>query len=235
MKVLVIEDDPEIIETMHLCISMRWPQSSVVSARRGREGLTLVESAEPDVVMLDLKLPDMDGLDVLQEVRMFSTVPVLIVTARGDEISRAKGLESGADDYIVKPFFHTELLARINAVMRRTQLQPIGEQTDLMVGSSLTIDLAKRRVYREQEEVNLTPIEWGLLSYLARNEGRVVPHQVVAERVWGSDSISDSALKMTIHRLRQKLGDDAKSPRIIRSHRGMGYRFELPKVEEVHT
>lgn len=229
MKVLVIEDDPEIIETMQLCISMRWPQSNVVPARRGREGLSQVESAEPDVVILDLKLPDMDGLDVLQEIRMFSNVPVLIVSARGDEISRAKGLESGADDYIVKPFFHTELLARINAVMRRTQLQTIGDHADLMVGGSLTIDLAKRRIYKDEVEINLTPIEWGLLSYLARNEGRVVPHQVVAERVWGSDSISDSALKMTIHRLRQKLGDNAKSPSLIRSHRGMGYRFEMPR------
>jgi DNA-binding response OmpR family regulator len=229
MKVLVIEDAPEIVDTIQLCVSIRWPDSTVVSTPKGQEGPQLVEQVSPDIVLLDLALPDTDGLSVLQDIRRFSDVPIIIVSVRDEPLTRVKGLEMGADDYITKPFSHTELLARIKAVLRRTFKAEFGDQGSTVVGRGVTVDVARRRVFRDNEEVNLSPTEWNLLSYLLRNEGKVISHELLAERIWGSDHVTDSAIKMSIRRLRVKLGDNPRSPTIIRSYRGMGYRFELPR------
>jgi len=229
MKVLVIEDSPEIVESVNLCISIRWPESDLRSTSRGEEGLLLVESDAPDVVILDLTLPDRDGMEVLQDIRRFSDVPVLVLTARGDETSRVKGLELGADDYIVKPFSHTELLARIKAVLRRTHMPELRGDEGIVRGKGLAVDLASRRVFLNGQEVELTPSEWNLLVYLARNEGRILPVEMLAEKVWQSEYVESSTIKMSVRRLRLKLKDDTKSPQIIRSHRGRGYSLVLPR------
>ncbi|MBI4220226.1 MAG: response regulator transcription factor [Chloroflexi bacterium] len=229
MKVLVVEDAPEVVDTIKMCVSIRWPGSTVVTAMRGGDAARLVESEGPDVVLLDLGLPDVDGLDVLQEVRTFSDVPLLIISVQHDDLSRVKGLELGADDYIVKPFSHTELLARIRAVLRRAGNRALWNHEGIIGGPGLTIDLAGRRLMRNGSEVNLTPIEWNFLSYMARNAAKIIPHQVLAEKVWGGEDVNSSAIKMCVHRLRQKLGDNPRAPKLIRSHRGMGYSLTLPE------
>jgi DNA-binding response OmpR family regulator len=189
----------------------------------------LVESDAPDVVILDLTLPDMDDMEVIQEIRRFSDVPVLVLTVRGDETSRVKGLELGADDYIVKPFSHTELLARIKAVLRRTHMPELRGDEGIVRGKNLAVDLASRRVFINGEEVELTPTEWNLLVYLVRNQGRILPADVLAEKVWKSEYVESSTIKMCVRRLRLKLKDDTKSPQILRSHRGRGYSFLVPR------
>lgn len=227
MKAVVVEDSPEVVDTIALCLSIRWPDTVLHSAGTGAKALELIESEAPDIVILDLGLPDIDGLQVLKEIRRFSDVPVIIVTAKGEEMSRVRGLETGADDYVVKPFSHTELLARVKAVLRRTQWPELWEDEGLINGPGFTVDLAGRRVLRDGTEVGLTASEWRLLSYLVRNQGRVITWSMLAQRVWGSEYVTQSAIKMCIRRLRLKLGDDPQRPYIIRSHRGHGYSFAL--------
>lgn len=230
MKFLVVEDSETVVETLRLCVSIRWPGTEVLVTARGKEAPALVESASPDLVILDLMLPDADGMEVLREVRTFSDVPVLIVTAKGDEVSRVKGLEMGADDYIVKPFAHTEFLARVRAILRRANRQDLGGEGAVITAGGLTINLAASRVFVDGADVNLTPIEWSLLSLLVRNEGRVMPHGVIAERVWGTDEVENSAIKMAVRRLRVKLNDAGRIPALIRTYRGRGYSFARPRV-----
>lgn len=229
MKVLVIEDLPMMVSIIRVCFGIRWPDVTLVSAENGRDGLELVESEAPDIIILDLGLPDMDGLEVLQEIRKFSDLPVIIVTASDEVSARVTGLELGADDYIVKPFSHIELLARAKAVLRRTNMPELRGDEGVVSGGGLSIDIAACRVLVEGQEVNLTPTEWKLLSYLVRNEGRIASRQVLAERVWGTRFLNASTIKMCARRLRLKLGDDPQEPRIIRTHRGMGYSFARPK------
>lgn len=229
MKALVIEDTKEMAEAISLCLSMRWPDTTVVSTLTGRKAAQLVESEAPDIVTLDLGLPDIDGLEVLKEIRSFSTVPVIIISARGEELARVKGLEMGADDYIVKPFSHTELLARVRAVLRRAHKPELWDDQGAVRGPGFVIDLARRRVFLNGQEVDLTPTEWSLLSYLIHNEGRAIATSTLAEKIWGTDSLSKSAITMCVRRLRLKLGDDPQNPRIIRSHRGIGYSYNTPQ------
>lgn len=157
MKVLVVEDSAEMVDTITLCFTIRWPDTKVIATNRGGEVAGLVASEAPDVVVLDLGLPDTDGLQVLGEVRKFSDVPVIIVTARGEEMARVKGLEMGADDYIVKPFSHTELLARVRAILRRSQKPELWTDEGMVTGTGFMVDLGGRRVMVSGKEVNLTP------------------------------------------------------------------------------
>lgn len=228
MKVLVIEDAPDVVDTIGLCFTIRWPDAKVASTGKGRKAAELVGSEAPDVVILDLGLPDMDGLRVLQEIRVFSDVPVIIVTAKGEEMARVKGLELGADDYMVKPFSHTELLARVKAVLRRTLMPELRDDKGILRGRGFVLDLAGRRLVLEGREVSLTSTEWRLLSYLVLHEGKVISSQRLAEKVWGVEFISDAAIRVGVRRLRLKLGDDPQRPRLIRSHRGLGYSFARP-------
>ncbi len=229
MKVLVIEDADEVVESIKLCISIRWPECTILSTPNGKTGLRLLETESPDVIILDLALMDGYGLDVLKEIRRFSDVPVLIVSVKADEMSRVKGLEYGADDYIVKPFSHTELLARIRAVLRRAHMPELWKDEGVIKAGRVTIDLAAGRVYVDGKETEFSATEWKLLSYLARNAGKVIPAQALAVNVWGLNYVESSTIKMCIRRLRQKLGEDTQSPRIIRSFRGRGYSFELAR------
>ncbi|MCH7553445.1 MAG: response regulator transcription factor [Chloroflexi bacterium] len=225
MKMLVVEDSPDVMETIRLCVSMRWPDSQVISATGGVGALGMVKMETPDIVVLDLGLPDMDGLEVLQRLRMTTDIPVIIVTARGEETSRVKGLELGADDYVVKPFSHTEFLARVNAVMRRGDRPLKGTRQTVYRGNGITIDLPGHRLVVKGDNVGLTPTEWSLLACLANSEGKVVTHDQLAEQVWGSQYLDQAAIKMAIRRLRRKLNDAAGQT--VRSHRGIGYSLDL--------
>jgi DNA-binding response OmpR family regulator len=229
VKVLVVEDALEIVETIALCLTIRWPDTVLVSTASTRRAVLLAETEMPDLVLLDLGLPDGDGLGVLVDIRRFSDVPVIIVTAKDEELSRVKGLEMGADDYIVKPFSHTELLARVKAVLRRWQRPELWQDEGLVSLPGFTVDLSGHRVVRNGVQIDLTSIEWKLFSYLIRNRGRVLQWSMIAQRIWGSEYVTHSAIKMCIRRLRLKLGDNPQHPSLIRSHRGEGYSLVLPE------
>jgi DNA-binding response OmpR family regulator len=227
MKVLVIEDVDEVAESIKLCISIRWPECTIVSIPDGKTGLRLLKSESPNLIILDLELKDGTGIDVLREIRRICDVPVLILSVKTDEMSRIRGLELGADDYIVKPFSRAELPARIHAVLRRMHMPELWKDEDVVKAGHVTIDLASGRAYVDGTETVFSATEWKLLSYLVRNAGKVIPAQALAVNVWGLNYVESSTIKMCIRRLRQKLGEDTRSPRIIRSFRGRGYSFEL--------
>ncbi len=229
MKILVIEDAKEIVETISLCFELRWPGVDIVSTAEGGQGLTLTETESPDVVILDLGLPDMDGFDVLKEVRSFSNVPVIIVTVRGEEIDKIKGLELGADDYITKPFSHMEFLARIQAVLRRTSLPQSKTAEKPFHSSRLNIDFATRTVIVDGQPIKITPTEYNLLHYLVMNADTTLTHRALLEKVWGEEYVdSPEYLKVYIQRLRNKLEADSSKPQLIISQRGIGYKFARP-------
>ncbi len=227
MKALIIEDADEVVESIKLCLAMRWPECAFLSTPSGKAGLKLLEDESPDVVILDLALSDGYGLDVLKSIRKVSDVPVLIVSVKMDEVSRVKGLEYGADDYITKPFSHTELLARVRAVLRRAHMPELWKDQGVVHAEGITIDLAAGRAYVQGIEAGFSATEWKLLAYLVRNSGKVIPPQALAVNVWGLNYVESSTIKMCIRRLRQKLGDDTQAPRYIRSYRGRGYSFEM--------
>lgn len=229
MKVLVIEDDPGIVEVVSLCFQLRWSGATMISAERGAKGLEYVETESPDVVILDIGLPDMDGYQVLREIRRFSDVPVIMLTVRSEDINIAKGLELGADDYITKPFSHIELIARVQAVLRRSQgLSVTGEEQTFSSGK-LSIDFSRNEVWVDGKQVKLTSTERKLLYYLIRNEGRLLSHESLLSKVWGGTySDARDLLRVHIQHLRQKLGDSAESPYIIVTEHGMGYKFVKP-------
>ena len=227
MKVLVVDDVPEVVTTIEVCFRIRWPNTTVISTKNGCEAVDLVESRAPDIVLLDLGLPDVDGMQVLREIRRFSDLPVIIVTGNDHESVKVMGLEMGADDYMVKPFSCSELMARAKAVLRRSHMPELRGDGGLINRQGISIDLTAHCMIVEGEEVSLTPTEWRLMTYLARNEGRVIPHRALAERVWGSEFLNGPAIKMCVRRLRLKLERRGKSPAIIRTHRGVGYSLSM--------
>lgn len=225
MKVLLIEDDQTTVDAIQLCFEIYWPESTLTTVVKGLEGIESLKQKGPDVVILDLGLPDIDGLTLLEEIRRFSSVPILIVSARDTQESIVKGLELGAEDYIVKPFNYQDLLTRLENILRPSRMtQPQGR----ISGGGLDIDLATGQVTVGGNPVELAPIEWQLLLHLVENEGRIVPLQGLAREVWQSDSIDSSTIKSTVSRLRTKLGDDPHAPRMILSEHGAGYRFLMP-------
>lgn len=229
MKVVIIEDDSEIIEAVSLCFDLRWPDVEVLSAIEGLAGLDLVEKASPDIVILDVGLPDIDGFEVCRRVRLFTDVPIVMLTVKDQEFDKVKGLELGADDYITKPFSHVELLARVKAVLRRSTMPQLDEAEEPITIGRLRVDFSAHEVRVDGQEIKLTPTEYSLLHFLARNAGRVMPHRVLLEKVWGGDYIdSTDYLKVYTQRLRAKLGDDPQDPKMIVSERGVGYKLAKP-------
>lgn len=226
MKVLLIEDDREIVEAITLAFQIRWPEAKVISTRLGKKGVELVESEQPDIVILDLGLPDTNGFEVLREVRLFSRVPIIILTVRSDEVDVVKGLEWGADDYITKPFRQLELLARVKALIRRHS--PTEEET--LVCGPLRLDTAASQLYYNGKEIALTVTENRILGHLMQNAGHVVSHSSLAEVVWGSDypGAADS-LKVHIRRLREKMEPDPSHPQLILTRTGIGYLLAKPE------
>jgi len=228
LKAVIIEDDREIIQAVSLCFDLRWPDVEVVAADTGRAGVDMVEKQAPDIVILDIGLPDIDGFEVCRQIRLFSDVPIIMLTVRDQEFDKIKGLELGADDYVTKPFSHVELLARIKAALRRSTIPELAKIDDPMTLGKLWVDFATRQVRMNGHDVNLTRTEFDLLCVLARNAGRVVPHEVLLEQVWGPEySNATDYLKVYIQRLRAKLQDNGE-PQIILSERGVGYRLSNP-------
>lgn len=230
MKVLVVDSNPEAVEVVTLCLEARWPEVRVASTPKGGVGVAMVEAEAPDVVILEINLPDIDGFEVLQQIRRFSQVPVVVLTARGEGIDKIKGLETGADDYIIKPFSYIELQARVKAVLRRSHMPQWRGADDLLESGGIQVDLVTHQVRRGGQVLKLTPIEYGLLTHLVRSEGRVLTQRSLLQKVWGSEfSEATGPIDSYIHRLRRKLGDDVSRPHIIISERSRGYRFVRPR------
>jgi len=226
MKILTIEDDAQIIEAISLCFELRWPEISLISATNGNKGTEMVETESPDMVILDLGLPDTDGFTVLREIRSFSDVPIIILTVRNDEKSKVTGLELGADDYIVKPFNHAELLARIKAVFRRTTMPHIKDTEEVIIGPNLKIDFAIPCLYKKEQTIKLTPIESNVLYHLVRNEGKALSHRFLLRKIWGEEySDASGYLKVYIQRLRTKIEDNPSQPKMLTTEWGHGYKF----------
>jgi len=226
MKVLIIEDQPTIVEVISLTIRMRWPEAALVTTNLGEKGIELVETEAPDVVILDLGLPDVDGFDVLKQVRLFSAVPIIILTVRDEEADIVKGLEWGADEYIIKPFRQTELMARIQAVLRRKHVP--GGETSVVYGP-LQLDLSTHRLFCGGREISLTNTEGLILYHLMKDAGKVVTVCKLTEILWGKDYPDGAdAIRVYIRRLRKKIETDPSHPQLIHTQAGLGYTLKKP-------
>ena len=225
-KVLIIEDDQQIVDFISLAFQMDWPEAELISTRLGEEGIVLVETAAPDIVILDLGLPDIDGLEVLKEIRVFSSVPVLILTVRAEENDIIKGLEWGADDYIAKPFRQLELLARLKVQLRKQA--PPDEDAPIVCGP-LRFNPSTSQFTNGRKEISLSLIEGRIIRHLMGNIGHVVSHLRLAEALWGEDYPgSIEALRVYVRRLREKVEEDASNPRLILTKPGIGYLMSKP-------
>jgi two-component system response regulator VicR len=226
VKILIIEDDKAIVEAISLTLQLSWSDTKLISTHLGEKGIELVESENPDVVILDLGLPDISGFEVLKQIRLFSTVPILVLTVRSDEADIVRGLESGADDYVIKPFRQLELLSRIKLVTRR-QDRSLKEKP--LVCGQLHFDPSNWQLFYGEREINITRTEASIIRHLMENVGKVVTHSDLAEAVWGTD-YPDAAgsLKVHIRRLRVKVEEDPGHPRIILTKSGIGYSLAKP-------
>jgi len=229
MRILIVDDDPHILDALTVGFQLQWQDATVIPARDGEAGLQAFYEHDPNVVVLDVNMPGKSGYDVLREIRRVSDVPVIMLTARGEELDQVRGLELGADDYVVKPFSHLALMARIRAVLRRAELPPpVSALPDFEAGD-LAINFQNHQVTLQGEPVNLTPVEYKLLYHLVRNAGRLMPHQALIDRVWGEDyGATTDHLKVFISRLRAKI-EPKGGPRYIETERGLGYRFTRPR------
>lgn len=227
MKVLVVDDAPEVIEAVTVSFNVQWRETEVLGARDGETGLDLVETEHPDVVLLDVMMPGIDGFETLRRLRAFSEVPVIMLTAKDAPLDKVKGLELGADDYVTKPFDHLELLARVKALLRRlAMLQPRSRAPSFASGR-IAVDFARREVRVAGEPVALTPVEYKLLYHLVRNAGHVMRHETLLAKVWGREYVDEvDYLRVYIRRLRRKLEADPERPRFLLTERGLGYRFQ---------
>jgi two-component system KDP operon response regulator KdpE len=222
--ILVVDDEARMVNFMRMNLELEGAR--VASATNGKEALERAREDMPDVMLLDIMMPEMDGFETLKRLRQFSQVPVLILTAKDEEEDRVRGLELGADDYISKPFSHRELVSRIRAVLRRHYAAPPIAQTLVKVDDRLQIDFARREVLVEGQRVNLRPTEYRLLYHLVQNAGYVQTHQMLLTRVWGPEYRDESHyLRLYITYLRQKIEEDPANPKYILTERGVGYRF----------
>lgn len=226
MKVLVVDDAAEVMEAVTISFSLQWRETEVIGAANGETALSLIEQEHPDVVLLDIAIPGMNGFEVLREIRAFSDVPVIMLTARDVILDKVKGLELGADDYVTKPFDHLELMARVKALLRRLDMpQPTSRAPSFQSGD-LAIDFAARQVRLRGEVIPLTATEYKLLYHLVRNAERVLRHETLLAKVWGREYVDEiDYLRVYIRRLRRKLEEDPEQPRYILTERGLGYRF----------
>ncbi len=225
MKVLVVDEEPDVIKLVAMSFRLQQPRCEVLGAADGPEALETIERQRPDVVLLDIGLPEMSGFEVLKAIRLFSDVPVIMLTVRDDELSKVQGLELGADDYVTKPFSHLELLARVRAVLRRAHALPLVHEQPFVSGD-IRVDFVRREVAVRGVPVPLTGTEYRLLYHLVRNAGQVMTHESLLAHVWGREYTDEiSYLKSYINRLRNKLEDDPRHPQYILTEYGLGYWF----------
>ncbi|MER7669879.1 response regulator [Kitasatospora sp. NPDC096128] len=223
-RVLVVDDEPQIVRA--LVINLKARKYEVDAAHDGATALELAAARHPDVVVLDLGLPDMDGVEVIRGLRGWTRVPIIVLSARHASDEKVEALDAGADDYVTKPFGMDELLARMRAAVRRAE--PVaGEDDSLVVTESFTVDLAAKKVNRDGTDVRLTPTEWHLLEVLVRNAGRLVSQTQLLQEVWGPAYRTETNyLRVYLAQLRRKLERDPSHPRHFITEPGMGYRFE---------
>jgi two-component system, OmpR family, response regulator VicR len=220
LKILIIEDFHATVESISLALEMCWPSALVLSTPLGEQGIQMVETESPDVVILDLGLPDISGYDVLKRIRLFSQVPVLILTAKSDESDVVNGLEWGADDYVTKPFRHLELLSRLKAILRRKE--PIYTQT--LVCGPLRFNADSFKLTKDGKDVPVSRTEGVIIAHLMRNAGNTVSHASIAEEIWGDDYLDgNGAVKVHIRHIREKLEDVPDNPSMILTKKGIGY------------
>ncbi|MDP9310743.1 MAG: response regulator transcription factor [Chloroflexota bacterium] len=220
-RVLIVDDDPQLRETVTLVLQTQDYQ--VFAAPTGKDGLSQAANAAPDLIILDVMLPDMEGFEVVRELRRLSNVPVLMLTGRTESTDIVSGLDSGADDYLTKPFKPDELLARVRALLRRV---PSTDQPISVGDGQVEIDTKMRVVRVRNEQVDLTPTEYQLLLLMAQHPGQVMDHHTLLQRVWGDEYINDTAyLKVYIWHLRRKLEQNPHDPKIVMTEWGVGYRL----------
>ena len=225
-KILVIEDDPAITNLIRTTLDTQDYQYH--TARTGSAGLMDAVAYNADVIILDLGLPDMDGVEIIRKIRGWSTVPIIVVSARSEDSDKVEALDAGADDYLTKPFSIDELLARLRAALRRRQLDDTGlaPQESVYRNGNLSIDYAAGCVYRDDREIHLTPIEYKLLCVLAKNTGKVLTHNYILKEVWGNAFSADaSSLRVFMATLRKKIEENSATPQYIQTHIGVGYRM----------
>jgi len=224
-RILVVDDEPNILNT--LAPLLRAHGYEVTTAASGHAALNLVHTGSPDLLVLDLGLPDIDGVAVCENVRGASSVPILVLSARGREADKVRALDAGADDYVTKPFGSDELLARIRAALRRADNASASQEP--YVCGNLTIDRQRFRAERDGEEIRLTPKEFELLSLLAANAGRVLTHRAILRAIWGANAVHQPEhLRVLVGALRKKIEPDPSSPRYILTEPWVGYRFADP-------
>ena len=221
--ILVVDDEPQILRAIRTILTEK--RFLVSTASRGEEGLAMAASRVPDVVILDLGLPDIDGVDVCKRLREWTQCPIIVLSVRDSEREKVAALDAGADDYLTKPFGVEELLARVRVALRHSARNQ-SSQSKMVRAGVITIDLAWHIVRRGAEEIKLTGTEYRLLSYLAGNHGRVLTHQTILTHVWGpADADHTEYLRVYMRQLRKKLEDDPERPRYILTEPGIGYRF----------
>ncbi|MFI1913179.1 response regulator [Nocardia sp. NPDC020380] len=224
-KVLVVDDEPQILRALRINLSVRGYE--VTTASNGAAALRAAAEKHPDVVVLDLGLPDMDGIEVLQGLRGWSTAPVIVLSARTDSSDKVEALDAGADDYVTKPFGMDELLARLRAAVRRSAGTAADTAEPVIETASFTVDLAAKKVTRHGHDVHLTPTEWGVLEMLVRNRGKLVGRRELLREVWGPSYATETHyLRVYLAQLRRKLEDDPSQPKHLLTEAGMGYRFQ---------
>ena len=230
-KILVVDDEKRMVRFIQLNLEQDGFQ--VVTAYNGEEALDQVRTQLPDLVLLDIMMPDIDGFQVLKKIREVSTVPVIMLTDKGEEDDRVRGLELGADDYITKPFSPRELVSRIKAVLRRTKTFQEDQEDVIEVDDRLTIDFSRREVWVEGEKVDLRPTEYRLLYHLVKNAGWVNTHEQLLTKVWGFEYQDEPHyVRLYVNYLRKKLEEDPSDPQYILTERGVGYRFVDYKRDE---
>lgn len=229
MTILIVDDEPRIRDFVRMNLEME--HYRVIEARDGLEALEQLREHLPDLVILDVMMPEMDGFEALRAIREVSTIPVIMLTVRQDEHDRIRGLDLGADDYVAKPFNPRELLSRIRALLRRSLMPPPARKTEIVVDEDLKIDFSRREVTVRGKKVVLRPTEYRLLYHLVNNAGRLMTHETLLSKVWGHEYRDEAHyLRLYITYLRQKIEKDPAHPQYILTERGVGYRFkELEK------
>jgi DNA-binding response OmpR family regulator len=227
-RVLVVDDEPAILELVSF--NLRKEGYDVLTASDGNAALTVFRAEKPDLVILDLMIPEPDGYEVCRQIRAESSIPVIMLTAKTEERDRVRGLDTGADDYVVKPFSPRELLARVRAVLRRS---PTWQEEELLATGDLVIDAERHEVKVAGNQVDLTPKEFDLLKILAESPGKVLERDFLLEKVWGyAFAGATRTLDVHIRRLRQKINDDPTNPRYIETVHGLGYKFKEQTTQD---
>jgi two-component system KDP operon response regulator KdpE len=224
---LVIEDEPAILRFLRS--SLEETDWTVLEAITARLGLELAASKKPNVILLDLGLPDQDGIDTLKSLRQWTSAPVIIISARGQEQDKIAGLDAGADDYLTKPFSINELMARLRVALRHVERGP-GDVLPIYEHEGLKVDLVGRRIWLKKKEIHLSPKQYEVLAVLVRNAGRVVSQKQLMREAWGEDrDVTPEAVRIFVHQLRHKIEPDPVRPLCLKTEPGVGYRLEAPE------